>query len=80
MVSVKIQPFGTKTMIQGGLYGVLELMLKCVLVPLLDIKDNLGPHPGSFIPVEKEQESNPSPWKWEENLEGNWKADCNWKL
>ena len=80
MVSVKIQPFGTKNVIQGGLYGVLELMLKCVLVPLLDIKDNLGPRPGSFILVEKEQESNPSPWKWEENLEGNWKADCNWKL
>lgn len=61
MVSVKIQPFGTKNMIQGGLYGVLELMLKCVLVPLLDIKDNLGPRPGCFIPIEKEQESNPSP-------------------
>lgn len=61
MVSVKIQPFGTKNMIQGGLYGVLELMLKCVLVPLLDIKGNLGPCPGCSIPIEKEQESNLSP-------------------
>lgn len=48
-------------MIQGGLYGVLELMLKCVLVPLLDIKGNLGPRPGCSIPIEKEQESNLSP-------------------
>ena len=61
MVSVKIQPFDTKNMIQGGLYGVLELMLTCVLVPLLDIKGNLEPHPGCCIPTEKEQESNPSP-------------------